>query len=41
MAGAIWGAAEGRSRIPEPMLRAVEAHELLLGLAEELHGRTA
>jgi ADP-ribosylglycohydrolase len=37
MAGAIWGAAEGRSRIPEQMLRAVEAHELLLRLAGELY----
>ena len=39
MAGAIWGAAEGRRKIPEPMLRAVEAHELLLHLAGELHGK--
>lgn len=41
MAGAIWGAAAGRSRIPEPMLRALEAQELLLRLAKELHGRAA
>lgn len=41
MAGAIWGAAAGRSRIPEQMLRAVEEQELLLRLAKELHGRTA
>lgn len=39
MAGAIWGAAAGRSRIPEPMLCAVEAYKQLLHLAGQLHAK--
>lgn len=40
MAGAIWGAYHGSSNIPEQLIFSVEGSQLLLNLANLLHGRT-
>jgi ADP-ribosylglycohydrolase len=39
MAGAVWGAANGCSKLPQASLAKLEQRERLLALATSLHGR--